>query len=217
MRFHKLASSWIALGLIAFFGPTRSSAALIISVGKVTALAGSTNQVLSIDLQNTGPAAVAVNSMSFQISTAAGVTFTQADISTMDAPYIFAGDSLFGPIISTTSGGQILTASDLFDIPGGSAAIAAGATLGLGDVLFDVDPAASGGVFAVNLSSAGTSLADVSGNIIPSTLVNGQIQINTMSAVPEPSAFAPVGLFLAVVVASRFRRLGSRWLLGPHA
>ena len=160
---HFLYRLWLPLMLAAsstlLTGPAR--AGLIVSVVSVTANAGSTSDALDITLTNTGPSAVTVGGFSFGVSVATtNITLTQANISTA-APYIFDGNSLFGPVISTSTG-QSLIASDLFAISGSGTTLG-GAEVGLGHLLFDVSQTASSGPVTVSLASfPTTSLSDAS-------------------------------------------------------
>ncbi len=178
-------------------------AGLIVSVQDVSATAGTTGNTLEVDLTNTGGAAVDIGSFSFEISVAgsSGVTFTSADIDTTVNTYIFAGNSLFGPTISTMTG-TTLDASDI--AISGSTSLAGGETLGLGLVSFDVAGSAPNGPVTVTLTGfPATSLTapDLS-NIPIDTLNNGTITISP-SAVPEPSS----------LVSSTLGLLGAAWLI----
>lgn len=182
-----------AIMLLMLSIPARAD--LVVSVGSVTVAPGSTSNSLDVDLTNTGSTGVSLDGFSFGVSvTNLDINFTGADISTT-APYIFAGDSLFGPTISTTVGSSLI-ASDV-DVSGGIT-VAAGSTVGLGRMLFDVSPTASTGIFQVTLAGyPTTSLSDPSGNNVPiTTLTNGQIQIAS-STVPESSgALSMAGIVL---------------------
>jgi hypothetical protein len=181
---------------------------LVVTVQSVAVDAGSTNDALDVTLTNTGTGSVDIGGFSFGLSTSLPITFTSATISTTLAPYIFAGDSLFGPIISTVPppSGQSLMASDNYDIALSGITLASGATVGLGHVIFD----AGLGIYpvAVNLMDFPfTSLSDLSGADVPITrLVNGTISLRGNS-VPEPSTLALTVLGVALVAGlSRSRR-----------
>lgn len=187
-----------ALGLLA---PVPASAALIVSFGSSIAAAGS-NQFVDVLLHNTG-SAVTVDVFSFDFSTSSPyITFTEATTSTTTAPYIFAGNSLFGPIVSTTPppNGQTVIASDLAVCCG--TVVGPNSTFALGEVEFQTAAGAPSGSAILVLNASGTSLSDSSGNLIPiTTLTNGSITV-TASAVPEPSTLSmltPLTLFLVAV------------------
>jgi len=167
-------------------GPARGGN-LIVSVESVTANAGSTGDALDITLTNTGTSAVTVGGFSFEVSVATtNVTFTEANISTTVAPYIFQGSSLFGPVISTSTG-QSLMASDLFVTIGSGASLGAGTEVGLGHLLFNVSAIAHSGPVMVSLVAPTTTLSDPSGgNIVIDNLNNGTITVES-SVIPEPS------------------------------
>jgi hypothetical protein len=63
------------------------------------------------------------------------------------SPVIFSGDSLFGPIIDTTTGMSLIAS----DNPGiaSSFPIASGATVGLGHVSYSIGNTATAGPFAI--------------------------------------------------------------------
>ena len=172
---------------------------LIIVAESAVANAPSSNNNLEVILQNTGPGSVTIGGFSFGVSvTGTGINFTQADINTTTAPYIFNGNSLFGPIISTSTGPS-LTASDADADPAG-ATLAAGSTVGLGRLFFDVSPSAAPGLHTVAIAPfPTTSLSDPSANDVPVTsLVDGQILVISTLVVPEPAAFWSAVMALAV-------------------
>lgn len=183
-------------------------ASLIITVGNVFSNSPSVSNTLDIDLTNTGPASLSLGAFSFEIDvTDPQITFTSASTATV-VPYVFAGNSLFGPIISTSAPAQTRDGSDLWSGVGG-ATVAAGATVGLGHVFFDISAGDSSGSMTVMLSPfSATSLSDPLGvNISVNTLTNGSITI-AGAPVPEPSAptLVLVGLAALVSIRKRFCR-----------
>jgi hypothetical protein len=135
----------------------------------------------------------------FSLATHYPLVFTEADISTTLASYIFAGHSLFGPIISTTPppNGPVLIASDDYDVPNSGIMLGSGATVGLGRSLFNVTSSATNGAFPVTLNSSQTTLADFVGNDVPITTLNdGSITITASPTVPEPSSVILFGIGL---------------------
>jgi hypothetical protein len=183
-------------------------ASLIITAGNVFSNSPSSGNTLEVDLTNTGPASLSLAGFSFETEvTDANITFTSATTATV-APYVFAGNSLFGPTISTSAPGQTLEVSDFWGGVG-AATVAAGATVGLGHVFFDTAAGDSSGLVTVTLSPfPATSLSDAAGgNISVDALTNGSITI-AGSPVPEPSAptLALVGLAALALIRKRFRR-----------
>jgi hypothetical protein len=175
------------VGLVLWVAPP-ARADIIVSVQSASATTGTSGNTLEVDVENTG-ASVDIASFSFEISVAptSGITFTGADDNTSMASYIFVGNSLFGPNISTTTG-TILDASDLAVT--GSTTLGTGETLGLGRVFFDVAASAALVPETVSLTDyPSTSLTDPDLNNVPiDTLNNGMITIVAGGIVPEPSA-----------------------------
>ena len=180
-------------------------ASLIISAGSTAANAGSTGNAFDITLVNTGPDSITLGAFSVGISVAnSNVSFTSATTATLP-PYVFAGDSLYGPTISTSAPGQILDASDL--CVACINAIASGATVGLAHVFFDVLAGAPAGPLAVSFAAfPTTSLSDSSGNDLAVTTVqDGTITINGPGVpVPEPSTLALLALSVPLLARKRF-------------
>lgn len=203
----------LAIFGVALFAAPFARADLVISVTSATVTAGSASNAVDVNLTNTGLADVTIGAFFFGLQASdPAVTFTGATTSTTD-PYIFAGDSLFGPDIATTAGPTLL-ASDLFDIIGSGGLVTAGGTVGLGHVLFDVASNAAGAGFTVSLSSTDTSLADPSGANLPiAVLQAGQVSYASGPSVPEPSPAWPTTLallFAGVVLWRRMSPLGDR-------
>jgi hypothetical protein len=157
---------------------------LIISAQAVTVAAGSTGDSLDVTLQNTGPSAVTIGGFFFEIiATSSAIDFTSA--TTNVASYIFSGDSLFGPTISTKTG-QLLDASDL-SLSGSGTTVASNSTVGLGHVFFDASSSASGSIAVSFTPFPATSLFDEFGNNVSiTTLKDGTISIPG-TATPAPS------------------------------
>ena len=188
------------------FGSATARADLILSGQSVTATPGSSDDSLDIDLTNSGPLAIIIGAFSIGISTAnPDISFTDANISTT-APYIFAGNSGFGPDLDTTTG-QSLIASDIFNIPLSGFTLNSGTTVGLGHIIFDVAGTATGGVFPMSFTSfPTTSLSDPAERAISiDTFSNGNITI-TGAAVPEPSSRPLLLAGIVLLVAARAKR-----------
>lgn len=188
-----------AIGWLTLAGG-QARAALIVSAPTINVFTGTTG-TFDVLLQNTGPSVVSIGGTSFGIMTTnPGITFTLANISTVTS-YIFAGNSLFGPDI-TISSGTSLVASDSANSPI-SVNVASGATVGLGHVTYVISAGAAAGTFAITFSPAATSLSTGAGANIPiTTLTNGSISV---TATPEPASLSLVG-GLAVLAGVLFKK-----------
>jgi len=198
---------FIAVFAAVLLGSLPARASMIVSIQSVIANSPSSGNAFDVTLTNSGPGSVTVGGFSFQLSVPAGfITFTSTTTATTLAPYIFAGFSLFGPTISTFPSGQSMDGSDLYSVIGAGATIAAGATVGLGHVFFDIAAGAPAGPVTVTLAGfPATSLSDPQGGDIPiGTLNNGTI---TVAGVPEPSTLmlALLGLPALLLVRKRLR------------
>lgn len=194
--------------MVLLLSPAGARASLIVSVGSATAAPGSSGNGLDVELSNTGPSAVTIAAFSFGVITPnLNISFTDANTSTVSSPYIFVGNSLFGPDLTGPTSGQSLATSDVFATVLAGATLNAGTTVGLGHLLFNVSSAATGGVSPVTLSAFPvTSLADPTGNNVAfQTLSPGQITITGAAAVPEPST-AVMLLFGALLTAGLARK-----------
>jgi hypothetical protein len=213
----RLAATTIGIlaALSAFFGVAPvAHATLRLTAQSVTANAGAVNDAFDVYLTNLGTALVDVAAFSFEITTSSSdVTFEESTTATSLFPYILAGNSLFGPVISTNAPGQTLDASDVAAVVGSFTVVNPGSSFGLGKVFFDVAPSASAEVASVdfNANIAFTSVLDQSGNLFSLNFSNGQITINAAAAVPEPSSAV---LLLTALAAIGVRRAASHgaWL-----
>lgn len=173
----------------------------------ITAAPGTTGNGFDVLLTNLSGPAVSIAAFSFEISVLSpDITFTDASTATM-SPYIFDGNSLFGPNITESNTLQTLDASDLY-AGAGDVVLGTGATLALGRIGFDVSSTAP--VESVDLVFTGypaTSLSDSQSNNIPITsLTGGSVDVLSATAtVPEPSS--PVLLLMiAALILWRWRR-----------
>lgn len=189
----KRTTQWIAWGaLLACLGGAQVAHAdsLLLTVQSVTATAGSANAVFNVYVTNLGTAPVDVEAFSFEINTTSSdITFQQATTGTTIDPYIFAGNSLFGPVISTSAPGQTLDASDVASAPNSFTVVNPGASFGLGLISFDVAPGAPSQVAPVtfNTDIAFTSVSDQFGNLLPLGFASGNITVSSVSSMPEPA------------------------------
>ncbi len=184
-----------------------SAAGITISLTPASATAGSTGNSFEVDLTNSGSSSTTVGGFSFELSIAnPNISLTKATTATT-ALYVFSGDSLFGPNISTSAPGETIDASDIDSIPMAGTTINPGSTFGLGRIFFDVSSNATPGVTAVNISAfPNSSLSDAGGNNLPIDVLSaGQITISGSSAVPEPSSF--LLLFVAAVGLLSYRQI----------
>jgi len=192
LRFQYLRSALVpGLIAIALLASMPARAGIVVTIGSAIVNPGATGASLDVTLSNTGNFAQNIAGFNFDLSTSnTDITFTSINISTL-LPYIF-NDSLFGPDINlgnpNPGPGQLIDASDLS--AGVGTNVAAGQTLGLGHVLFDISPSAAAGLFTITLnasSGGGTSFSDVRGGNVAFSGVNGSITINGSEGVPEPS------------------------------
>lgn len=208
INFSKLGRRVLLAVALALAGSLPVQASLIISAGTTTANAGTTGNAFDITLSNSGPSAITLGAFALEISVlpSTDVSFTSATTATSQ-PYVFAGDSLFGPNIDTLTG-QTLDASDVCSAC--LDAIASGVTVGLAHVFFDVLPGAQPGLIAVSFGLPYTSLSDLSGQLLDATLQSGTITINDNgTSVPEPSTLALLALPAIVLVRKRFGSPGA--------
>jgi hypothetical protein len=177
---------------------------LVVSAESVTASPGSLNNTFEVDLVNTGASTIDVSAFALEINTpSSDITFEQATTATAMS-YIFAGNSLFGPIINTDGPGQTLDFSDLASTPNSFTAVAPGTTFGLGLIFFDVAPGASSQVATVNFNTAPniSNASDQNGNNLPLDFVSGAI---TITSAPEPSSWMLLVTGLVGLVWARRR------------
>jgi hypothetical protein len=190
----------IAFLLFAACPSTTVRAGIVLGIESVSSSAGA----FDVFLTNTGPSAVHIDTTQFEItSSSAQVSLTGATIFTTDHPYIFAGNSLFGPNINTSTG-QTLDASDLANA--GDSTIAAGASVGLGHILFTVTGTLMAPVtISYTTDPNFTSLAE-SGVLVPITTFNSGTISPSIGSVPEPSTVLLVSMGLGLAGATRFIR-----------
>jgi hypothetical protein len=202
----------ISIGAISLgFGSANAAINYSISPVTLSAQPGDIGDSFDVLVTNSGPAAVTVAGFVFEVAVAdTDISLTGANYSTVGAPYIFAGNSLFQDFglplnFTNTSGGspQILDAGDVADY-GESTTIAPGASTDLGQVTFDVSSSAQTGQFAVTFSGEVSGLADANNLSTPdATTINvdsfsgGTISV---SSVPEPSSLMMMLCAVPVIV-----------------
>jgi hypothetical protein len=193
-------------------GPGSASAEMVLSLvpANPTVMAGSTGNILELQLMNTGnntPDSNNVAATSFDILTSnPNIVFTSATTGT-SAPYIFP-DSAFGPTISTSTGTEII-GSDIDGTPGEPGVTVGLSPVGVAEIYYNVLAGAAPGSFTVMYSpTGGTSLSDTNGqNYTTVTMNTATINIIAATSVPEPSGVVLLSLGgAAVLVAARKAR-----------
>ena len=167
---------------------------LLLVAQPVTAAAGAVNDVFDVYITNLAASAVDVAAFNFEINTpSADIAFQQATTSTSLFPYIFAGNSAFGPVISINGPGQTLDVADVVSAPNSFTVVSPGASFGLGKIFFDVAPGAPAQIAPVNFNTnnAATSVSDQNGKSIALQFLNGSITVTPATSVPEPSMLVP--------------------------
>ncbi len=186
--------------------PARAGS-IVISAESVAASAGAFDVLLTNDTSS----AVSLNGFSFEVNVSSPlITFTDATINSTTAPFIFAGNSLFGPDILTgiSNGGQTLDASDVYALTPADVSVAAGATVGLGNVVFTVGPGFDSPATVSFTGFPATGLSDNSTNISVGSFVNGTI--SPSAAIPEPATLTLATTCLAICGATWFTRRSRR-------
>ena len=184
-------ATMLVLGAAAFLlysVPVRADSLEISIESPFNVNAGTSGNGFDVLLTNLSGPAVSLAGLTFEISVpSTDVQLSEANTATLLDPYIFNGNSLFGPNITVANTGQDLKASDLYSAIGSGITLGAGATVGLGHILFDVSATAHSETVPVTFAAfPATSLSDDLSNNVPiNTLTNGQIDI--IGTVPEPS------------------------------
>ena len=182
--------------------PVRADSLEISIESPINVNAGTSGNGFDVLLTNLSGPAVSLAGLTFEISVpSTDIQLSEANTATLLDPYIFSGNSLFGPNITVANTGQDLNASDLYSVIGSGITLGAGATVGLGHILFDVSATAHSETVPVTFTAfPATSLSDDLSNNVPiNTLTNGQIDI--IGTVPEPSyllLLLTAGAFLLV-------------------
>ena len=198
----------VAAGLLlagnVFAGPI----GLSVFVQPVTSSPGDAGDTFELTVTNTGDQAVTVAGFGFGVSVSdADITLQDATITTLLNPYIFDGNSLFGPDILAGTDGVSLDAADIYSGDGGMI-LNPGDSFGLGEVSFDVAAGALPGIYTVALSTsdANTNFSDPDGGSIPIAAFNdGSIMIAD-NTTPEPATWL---LLTGALAALKLRRMRS--------
>jgi len=205
----------LAAAILAAVTVAPMQGAAILSLSSATVTPGSIGNTIELTLTNTGPSSISIGAFNFAVATPVlgGITFSDATVNTTSASYIFSGsgdsfviDSLGGfSVLLSGAGTNSVTGNDFRLTPGAATLVGSGVTVGLAQLLFDVDVATPYGlqIAAIGITLAESNLADGNGNTINiDSFVNGDI-----SVIPEPSSMALLcaGLVGAVVARRRVR------------
>lgn len=211
---------WLApVAAILLFASLPAHAGMVLSISSVTDAPGTNGDSFDVTIQNTGTSAQNIAAFDLGLSvTGSIILFTGANESTADV-YLFNGDSF--DIINAIPfasipppNGQSVQASDLSN-SGTGTNIAAGATLGLGHIIFNVAAGAGPGPITVTLAStcaspsSCTDLSNSGGDAVAFSVNSGTITISGTS-VPEPASGVLAGLALIAIVAGGFRKRAVR-------
>lgn len=190
------------------------AATITLVPSNAVAFPGDTGGTFEVDLTNDGEAGISVLSFSFELSvTDPDLSLTGASFAT-SSRYIFTNDSFDQesdpPAPLNYDSGATLDASDITaDFTG--ITIAAGQTVGLGLIGFDVAPGAAPGTFAVSFTGGtgadgANDIVDSSFATIDSTFNDGTVSINAVTSAPEPATFWLLGSILAMIAGSEAAR-----------
>ena len=211
---------WLApVAAVLLFASLPAHASIILSVSSVADAPGTNGDSLDVTISNTGPSAQNIAGFDFGLSViGTNILFTGANESTA-ATYLFNGDSF--DIINSAAftstpppNGQLVQAADLSNSANGTN-IGAGATLGLGHIIFNVDAGAGPGPITVTLAStcgspsSCTDLTDSNGDAVAFSVNSGTITISG-TTVPEPASGVLAGLALVAIAAGGFRKRALR-------
>lgn len=182
---------------------------ILFLVQSTVAAPGSMNNAVDVLITDQGPNAVDIGGFSWEITVSgAHVTLNSATTATV-LPYIFAGNSAFGPVISTSSPGQTMDASDFVAVVNSSTTIGAGQTFGLGRLFFDVSPSAMNNeVLTLAFNPANSSLSDANGSPVTiNTFQSGTITITSVTSVPEPgTGITVISLLIVFAICDMVKR-----------
>jgi hypothetical protein len=201
----KFISTPAVLAVAALLLSVPARADIVLSIEDVSGAPGSSG-TFDVLLTNTGSVSQNIAATNFELTTAdTNITFNDVTTSTTTAAYIFPS-SLFGPDIITFTTGQTIEGGDVDSTLVGTD-VAPGATYGIGNVSYSIDPGASNGEVAeVDFAAyPQSSLSDSMGNNVPFTAESGTITVQT-STIPEPSTAIPLAAALLLGVSFIRRR-----------
>jgi hypothetical protein len=207
------------LALLAALGigatPARADALMTIGIQSLSVGPGGSGAFDVLVTNNSG-GTINLAGFSFEVDTTdTDITLNGSTINT-STPYIFAGNSGFGPTLNLDSPGQVMDGEDIAATPNSFTAVADGATYGLGNVTFSVSLTAAPGSIAtltINPDPAFTSLTDDGGNPVSFNSTTGTI---TVSIVPEPSTWLLIAAATPLLWLGRRRRSDFSILKAPR-
>src|SRR5579863_4015823 len=140
----KTVPAIVAIAVLLLSVPAKGD--IVLSVESVSGAPGSTGD-FDVLLTNTGSSAQNIAAFNFELTTPnTDISFTDVTTNTTTATYIFPS-SIFGPDITTIAAGQTVEAGDV-DATFDGTDVAPGATYGIGNVSYSINPGASNGEIA---------------------------------------------------------------------
>jgi hypothetical protein len=205
------AAGLAGLGLVLSGAATPANAQLTL-VAPTFSVAAGANSSFDVLITNNSTQTYDLGGFSLDLSVGgSNVAFTGDSMATIADPYVFAGDSFdvaFSlPFDSAAFPGNTIAPSDLANGLDAGTTISPGATFGLANVSFSVDPGAAPGGRSLIFGDIGglTSLSDELGGAIPLTVIDGAINV-AAATTPTPAPVA-AGLALMLVCAGlQFRK-----------
>jgi MYXO-CTERM domain-containing protein len=191
----------VTLAILLLLPSLSLRATLVESIQSSVVSANSTGNAFDVTLTNTGPSSVSIAGFSFGLqANTTNLTFISATTGTTTAPYISAGNSVFGPNITLSTGSSppSIVASDA--ALSSAFTLTALSTIGLGHVFFNAGPA--GGLTTLTFQASNTNLLDANGSNIPiDVLGSGTVLVNG-SAIPTPETGASSAFLLLLGLAA---------------
>lgn len=198
--------AWIAMG------SSSAHAGLIFGITTNVAHPGSSSNSLNVTLTNTGTTSAddaLIAGFSFEITAAStDITFSGVSTSTNSAPYIFAGNSLYGPdnSLGIGTGGQSISAGDNYATANADITLAHGQTIGLGFVSFELSLTTPLNPISITFTAFPTTGVNDSAGFQYAFDLPGNAQIDVTSTVPEPSTLFTLGIgMFGLMVARKYK------------